>query len=169
MIAYDVYALHAWFPSLVTAQLLTLLSHSLRWVAYGFLFGYFYPSLPGHRPLQKAGALVAALALPESLLVRFPTTEETAHPWLAILLRLGELVVFAMVLALYWEQRLVVVALLPWSAIRSFRRLATLSAPATALLLAVATTIATLLAGAGTAALLHTPDPDTTSSQSTPP
>ncbi|MDX6349782.1 MAG: hypothetical protein QOF84_4572 [Streptomyces sp.] len=169
MLGYDLWALRGWFPSLMTVQILDLLRHSLRWTAYGFVYGYFFPLLPGRTPLAKAGALIAAMVLPETLLVLIPQATGSADVGLAVLLRLGETVTFGMFLGLWWERRIAVAGQVPWAAVRNLRSATALGAPATAVVVAVATTVATALAGAATVALLHSPSEQAPSARETSP
>lgn len=157
MVLYDVSVLRSWLPSLATVQILDLVRHALRWAAYGFVYGYFYPLLPGRAPLGKAAALMGAVALPEVLLVFFPQAAGDGRVAVALLLRIGEVTAFGLLLGLWWERRTAVAARLPWAAVRNLRSLAALGAPSAAVAVAVATAAATVLAGAATAGLLRTP------------
>ncbi|MEU6260424.1 hypothetical protein [Streptomyces sp. NPDC047043] len=157
MILYDLWAVRGWFVSLTLVQILDLLRHSLRWVGYGFVYGHFYPMIPGRAPMAKAARLLAAIAAPEVLLVLFPQSTGAGNLGIAVLLRLGESVAFCMLLGLWWERKIAVTAQLPWAAIRNLRSVTALGAPAAAVTVAAVTTLATALAGAATVALLHSP------------
>jgi hypothetical protein len=109
------------------------------------------------------------MVLPETLLVLIPQATGSADVGLAVLLRLGETVTFGMFLGLWWERRIAVAGQVPWAAVRNLRSATALGAPATAVVVAVATTVATALAGAATVALLHSPSEQAPSARETSP
>jgi len=75
----------------------------------------------------------------------------------AVGIRAGQLFVLFIVLGLWYEWRLASVARVPWGRLRDFRSLRELTAPALAVLIAIATAIATGFAGAAVSALLQRP------------
>jgi hypothetical protein len=142
---------------LTLAQLLASLRHALRWSAYGFFFGYFYTRLPGHEPVRKALCLFLAILPVELLLLLAPAASPAASLPLAVLLKAGEVAAFTMGLGLTWEWHLAHSADLPWSEVRDLRSISSLAAPVMTVIVAAATAVATVLAGAATTSLLHAP------------
>jgi hypothetical protein len=115
-----------------------------RWVAYGWAYGYLYPIFRGRTPITKALGLMCVLLGPEILTI-VDNQPSSAALRLAILVRVGEVVIFCMLLGLAWEWQLTRDAGMPWIRIRDFRRLGSLAAPVTSVLVAVATVVATTL------------------------
>lgn len=143
------------FPGTSFAQLVMLSLHILRWVVYAAFYGYFYPRLPGNVPVTKSTFFLMAVLLPELTLIPLSAPYSTRETLTVLLLRTGETVVFCYGVGLSWEIRLARLAGLPWSGLRDLRRLSTVTAPAATVIVAVATTIATALAGAATVAMLQ--------------
>jgi hypothetical protein len=153
----ELYSVRKLLPELTLGQLLVLLEHTLRWSAYGAFFGYFCTRLPGRTPVMKSQFLLGALLVPELLLLFFPYSRQVTDLGLASGLRVGWLIVFCLVLGMYWEWHLVRLAGLPWRLVRSFRTLATLTAPVTAVVVATVTAVATGLTGAASVAVTQQP------------
>ncbi|TYB62195.1 hypothetical protein FXF51_26105 [Nonomuraea sp. PA05] len=132
----------------------------LRWALYpavcAFVYGYFYPLLRGDGPTGKALALFLAVLVVEA--VRQVFFLDLPDTYLIALIRLGQLLVFCLALALYWEYRLFRAAGLPWSLGRDFRRIGSFLTPAATVLVAAATAAATALAGAAISTLIQAPE-----------
>ncbi|MEV6175360.1 hypothetical protein AB0L99_45165 [Streptomyces sp. NPDC051954] len=118
------------------------------WLAHGFTYGYLYPWIRGGGPVVKAGWLWAVMA-PTQLLLLWPRLrlpfDQTA---LTVCLLLAQSAVMALGLALFWEVRLVHRADLLWGHVRNFRRLSSLAAPVSTVLVAAVTAVVTVLATA---------------------
>lgn len=155
VIVIDLRSWESFFPGLPVAQLVMLALHILRWVIYAAFYGYFYPRLPGNVPVTKSTFFLMAVLLPELTLIPLAAPYSTRETLTVLLLRTGEIVVFCYGLGLSWEIRLARLAGLPWSGLRDLRRLSTLTAPAATVIVAMATTVATALAGAATVAMLQ--------------
>ncbi|MEU6372860.1 hypothetical protein [Streptomyces sp. NPDC046909] len=155
VVVIDLRSWESIFPGTSFTQLLMLSLHILRWVVYGAFYGYFYPRLPGHVPVAKSTFFLMAVLLPELTLIPLSAPYSTRETLTVLLLRTGETVVFCYGLGLSWEVRLARLAGLPWSGLRDLRRLSTVSAPAATVIVAMATTVATALAGAATVAMLQ--------------
>lgn len=155
MVVIDLRNWESVFPGTSFAQLVMLSLHILRWVVYAAFYGYFYPRLPGNVPVTKSTFFLMAVLLPELTLIPLSAPYSTRETLTVLLLRTGETVVFCYGVGLSWEIRLARLAGLPWSGLRDLRRLSTVTAPAATVIVAVATTIATALAGAATVAMLQ--------------
>lgn len=147
-------------------DLLNVARHLLRWLAYGLVFGYFYPLIRGRGPLAKSSALLVALLVPELLqiatsgsLLQF--TPPGADKLVAAAIRTGQVVVFCLGLGLCWERRLTRLAGLSWSRVRNLRSIRALGAPITTVIVAGATAAGAALAGAAVAAVIATPPAQT--------
>ncbi|MGV9455163.1 hypothetical protein [Streptomyces sp. NPDC003635] len=116
------------------------------WLAHGFVYGYLYPWIRGRGPVSKAGWLWAVMA-PVQLLLLWPRLrlpfDQTA---LTVCLLLAQSAVMALGLALYWEIRLIHRADLLWGHVRNFRRLSSLAAPVSTVLVAAVAAAVTVLA-----------------------
>lgn len=133
-------------------DLLNILRHLARWLAYGLVFGYFYPLVRGRSPLAKAAALMVAMLVPELLLVAASgSVPQLAapgdHGWVAVAIRGGQVVAVCLGLGLAWERRLCRLAGLTWGRVRNLRSIRALGAPVTTVIVAVATAAGTALAG----------------------
>ncbi|WP_460061245.1 hypothetical protein [Streptomyces sp. YKOK-I1] len=157
VMAIEWYSVRRLLPELTLGQLLALAEHTLRWSAYGAFYGYFSTRLPGRTPVMKAQFLLAALLVPELLLLFYPYSRQVTDLGLASGLRVGWLIVFCLVLGMYWEWRLVARAGVQWRLVRSFRSWASLTAPVTAVVVAAATAVATVLAGAAAVSMTQQP------------
>ncbi|MEU1184693.1 hypothetical protein ABZ464_45200 [Streptomyces sp. NPDC005820] len=157
VMAIEWYSVRRLLPELTLGQLLALAEHTLRWSAYGAFYGYFSTRLPGRTPVMKAQSLLAALLVPELLLLFYPYSRQVTDLGLASGLRIGWLIVFCLVLGMYWEWRLVARAGVQWRLVRSFRSWASLTAPVTAVVVAAATAVATVLAGAAAVSMTQQP------------
>ncbi len=147
---------------MTTATQLQQLARLLRWVAYGGLFGLFYPVVRGDRPTVKAGFLLLAL-LPSELLAMATAPYSPAQTvWVALAIRTGQVTVLSIGLGLLWERRLARAAGLRWGRVRDFRSFTALVTPVTTVAVAAATTIATALAGAAVGVLLKPSPADST-------
>ncbi|GAA1569952.1 hypothetical protein GCM10009827_109690 [Dactylosporangium maewongense] len=155
------------------ADLVELFAHMARWFVYALLFGFLYPLLRGDGPVTKAAAFVVALLGVELLPIfdlsgRSGAESSVLTPasgrevLLALLIRLGQLVMFFGVLSLLWERWLARAAGYSWDRVRNVRSARALVAPVGTVVIAGLTTAATALAGAAVVALLATgPGPST--------
>jgi hypothetical protein len=169
--------------------LLATLCYVLRWLAYGFLFGYFYPIVRGVNPAGKARSLLVTVLVPEVLQVMTNAvtrgdSEAAILPWLpfahpvtastavlGIAVRAGQVIAFCIALGLCWERRLCVAAGVTWSRLRNFRSLRSLGAPTIAVVVAAVTTAATALATVAVGSVIATspaPEPSKSSPAPTP-
>ncbi|MBM9506257.1 hypothetical protein [Actinacidiphila acididurans] len=134
----------AWTPDGLPQALTTTLSAVTVWAAFGFTYGYLYSWLRGRDPLTKAGYLTAAM-LPVQLLL-MPSQFDGIPAATQVLSLCGQTALIGLGLGLYWEARLVRAAGMPWGYVRNARRASSLVVPATTVLLAAATTLATVFA-----------------------
>lgn len=155
VIVIDLRTWESIFPTVSFTELTMLALHILRWVIYAAFYGYFYPRLLGNAPVAKSTFFLMAVLLPELTLIPLSAPYSTRETLTVLLLRTGEIVVFCYGLGLSWEIRLARLAGLPWSGLRDLRRLSTVTAPAATVIVAMATTVATALAGAATVAMLQ--------------
>ncbi|MFI5835032.1 hypothetical protein ACIA5A_15305 [Micromonospora sp. NPDC051300] len=148
-------------------ELTWTLVRTFRWIGYAAIFGFFYPIVRGRTPVAKALALALLIAPSELLSVvgAFDFTPPLDRDGtygsllLGLAIRLGQVIVFSVVLGLAWERRLARLAGYGWDRMRNVRSLRTLATPATTVVVAVATALGTALAGTAVAALLSTPGP----------
>ncbi|MGW0651775.1 hypothetical protein ACWD4T_23655 [Streptomyces umbrinus] len=122
------------------------LSYSARWPLYGFLYGYAYAWLRGRTPLAKAMYLLSVVLSTELAQLLYQDLDPDQFGT-RLLMSTGNCLAAFLILGLYWEARLVRAAGLRWGQIRNFRSLSTLAVPATAVLVAVATALATAVVG----------------------
>ncbi|MEU6355570.1 hypothetical protein ABZ896_40695 [Streptomyces sp. NPDC047072] len=121
-------------------------STALRWPLYGFVFGYAYAWLRGTTPITKALCLLAVV-LPAELAELLYRLTDAGDFGIQLLLTSGDTVAVLLLLGLYWEARLVRAAGLRWGQIRNFRSLSATAVPATTVLVAAATALATAMVG----------------------
>jgi len=154
----------SWFPE--TIAVLDAARHLARWLGYALLFGYFYPLLRGRTPVVKALALSLAVLAAETPPILAALSSEVSSNIAdfsgldlvtAVVIRMGQVIVFCLVLGLAWERRLAHLAGFTWDRLRNIRSIRALAAPATAVTIAAATALATALAGAVVTGLLTTP------------
>jgi hypothetical protein len=146
-------------------QLVAVIVHTMRWLAYAAVFGLFYPLLRGRNPIRKASTLML-LVLPAELLsvlssINPSTSGSTGittlpQMFLALAIRAGQVVVFCLSLGLAWERWLAARAGYRWYRLRNVRSIRALAAPLGTVLVAAATAFATAIAGAAVVALLST-------------
>ncbi|MHC3472375.1 hypothetical protein ACYF6T_27275 [Streptomyces sp. 7R007] len=122
-------------------------AYCLRWPLYGFVYGYAYSWLRGDGPIGKALCLLAVV-LPVELAQLLHQGLEPGRFVVSLLITTGNCLAVLLVLGLYWEARLVRAAGLRWGQIRNFRSLSAVAVPATTVLVAAATTLATTMVGA---------------------
>lgn len=120
--------------------------YTLRWPVYGFVYGYAYSWLRGGSPIGKALCLLAVV-LPAELAQLLYSGREPRDFAVSLLLATGNCLAVLLVLGLYWEARLVRAAGLRWGQIRNFRSLSATAVPATTVLVAAATALATAMVG----------------------
>ncbi|SPL96662.1 unnamed protein product [[Actinomadura] parvosata subsp. kistnae] len=132
----------------------------LRWMVYpavaAFVYGYFYPWLRGEGPIGKALCLLLAL-LPAETIAMANLVLSNSELLPAAAVRVGQLLLICLLLGLYWERRLLQAAALPWSAVRTWRTVRSLTTPTVTVLVAAATAAATALAGAAITRVLQDP------------
>ncbi|MEV6534926.1 hypothetical protein AB0M86_35995 [Streptomyces sp. NPDC051639] len=141
------------------------------WLAHGFTYGYLYPWIRGRGPVSKAGWLWAVMTPVQLLLLKPRLRLPFDQAALTVFLLLAQSAVMALGLALFWEVRLVHRADLLWGHVRNFRRLSSLAAPVSTVLVAAVTAAVTVLATAWADNLTtpeQTPSPAPSSSVSPP-
>ncbi|MEU6554594.1 hypothetical protein ABZ915_30615 [Streptomyces sp. NPDC046915] len=119
---------------------------ALHWPLYGFVYGYAYPWLRGGSPIGKALCLLAVV-LPAEWAELLYQNRDVNRFGVFLLLTAGNCLAVVLVLGLYWEARLVRAAGLRWGNIRNFRSLSAVAVPATTVLVAATTALATAMVG----------------------
>ncbi|NUS15620.1 MAG: hypothetical protein HOY69_30215 [Streptomyces sp.] len=121
-------------------------AYALRWAVYGFVYGYAYSWLRGGSPIGKSLCLLAVVLPAElaQLLYRGLEPKDFAQQ---LALTTGNCLAIFLILGLYWEARLVRTAGLRWGQIRNFRSVSAAAIPATTVLVASATALATAMVG----------------------
>ncbi|NUS16444.1 MAG: hypothetical protein HOY69_34455 [Streptomyces sp.] len=122
-------------------------AYALRWAVYGFVYGYAYSWLRGGSPIGRSLCLLAVVLPAEVAQLLYQGLEPRKFA-VQLLLTTGNCLAIFLVLGLYWEARLVRVAGLRWGQIRNFRSLTAAAVPATTVLVAAATALATAMVGA---------------------
>ncbi len=118
--------------------------------AFGFVFGYFYPRIRGTQPMTKALHLMAAALVTELSGYLSALVEPDLGPYVkaqVVAIVVGEVALVSIGLGLYWEWRVMHLAGEPWGRVRNIRTLRSLATPLLAVVIAVATTVATSAAG----------------------
>lgn len=116
-----------------------------RWAVFAFLYGYFYPRVPGRTAVAKASALALAILVPrlaDVLVYRPPVTGGLVVP---ALVATAQCLLFGLALGLFWELRLARLADVPWTRIRNVRSLKAVAVPAGTVAVAAAVAAATAL------------------------
>ncbi|MEU3290495.1 hypothetical protein [Streptomyces longwoodensis] len=121
-------------------------TYALRWSLYGFIYGYAYSWVRGGSPLGKAMCLLAVVLTAELAQLLYRGLKPDAFG-ISLLLTAGNCLAVFLVLGLYWEARMVRAAGLRWGQIRSFRSLSTIAVPASTVVVAAATALATAMVG----------------------
>ncbi|WP_406473498.1 hypothetical protein [Streptomyces sp. NBC_01615] len=120
--------------------------HVLHWWFYGFVYGYAYSWLRGGTPIGKAMCLLAVV-LPSELAQLLYRDRDLGSLGVSALLTTGNCLAVFLILGLACEARLVRAAGLRWGQIRNFRSLSATAVPATTVLVAAATALATAMVG----------------------
>lgn len=139
-------SLAANLSSYAPLEILVTVVHYLRWVAFGGVFGYFYPAIRGQVPIRKSMALLLTLVPIEFFSVDFAAPAGVVIPALAI--KTGFLLFFALSLGLAWEWRLAKAASVHWGRVRDFSRVKSFFVPVSTIVIAGVTALATSLASA---------------------
>jgi hypothetical protein len=142
--------------STTIATTIGVAAYLARWAVYASIFGYFYPLVQGRSPMGKSLALWAAL-LSIEIIPLFDGTWDLNNLAIAIVIRAGQLLAFAMGLGIAWEVRAMRAAEFAWSRLRNIRNLRSLGPPAAAVVIAAATAAATVLASSTVSAILNPP------------
>ncbi|MFF5235498.1 hypothetical protein [Dactylosporangium sp. NPDC000521] len=135
---------------------LAFMGYVMRWLAYGFLFGYLNPALRGSTPLAKAGGLAIAISVIElsRLLAEADLDSDAA---VVAVVRLGQTLVFCLGLGMFWERRCCMQAGAAWGQVRDFRTIRALAVPVSTIVVAIATTAVTIVASAAVSAVVGPP------------
>jgi hypothetical protein len=153
-----------WWPGITV---LATARYVARWLAYAFVFGYFYPLLRGRSPVVKAFCVGLAI-LPAELLNLVLVDSPPKILALAAVLRFGQVAGFFATLGLFWEWRLARRAGLPWSRVRDFRSARSLATPVTTIIVAGGTALATAAAGLAVSSILQPAAPSGTNTNPIP-
>lgn len=116
----------------------------LRWIAYGFLFGYFYPLLRGGDGLAKALWLSAAAVVP-ALVTTLSVENVGASRWESMALLTVQIAVFGTTMGLLADREVLPKHRLPGGRIVDLHNLWAVSAWGSSIGLAVATGVATVI------------------------
>lgn len=117
---------------------------------FGFLYGYFYPSIRGTQPMTKALHLMAAATATELSVYLTALVEPdvgAADKLQLLAIVVGQASLACIGLGLYWEWRIMHLAGEPWGRVRNIRSLRSLATPLAAVVIAAGTTAATSVAG----------------------
>jgi hypothetical protein len=139
-----------------TLEDLTLI-RAFHWTLLGVIYGFSYPWVRGNTPLEKSSCLLLAITSCEALSIFSDDWSRSAFA--AAAFSIGTAIVLCLVLGLAFEYTAVRRAGYLWRDVRSFRTLATLAAPSTAVLIAVATAFFTALAATYSTQLTPPPPP----------
>jgi hypothetical protein len=137
----------------------------IRSVFFGFIYGYFYPQLRGVTALGKSVRFWASI-LPADLLCTWLSQRTGGTLTKALTVEAAQQAMILMVLGAVWEFRAMRSVRLPWSVLRSFRGLQTVSGPVSAVLVAAVTAAVTTFVTtyAKVQVSPHNPKPAVTSS-----
>jgi hypothetical protein len=125
------------------ALLASIAPLALRWTAYGFAFGYFYPLIRGDTGLGKAIWFTAAAATPA--LLSAAAVGSTARQWDSIALLIIQIATFATTLGILADRAVLRRHRLPDRRLMDLHNLWMVSAWASSLGIAAATGIATII------------------------
>ena len=115
---------------------------TLRAVFFAFIYGFYYPQLRGVTSLGKS-VRFCAFILPADLMCTWLSQTTGGSLAKALTVEAAQQVMILMVLGAVWEFRAMRSAGLPWSVLRRFRGLHTLSGPVSAVLVAAVTAAVT--------------------------
>jgi len=118
---------------------------TLRAVFFAFIYGFYYPQLRGVTSLGKS-VRFCAFILPADLMCAWLSQTTGGSLAKALTVEAAQQVTILMVLGAVWEFRAMRSAGLPWSVLRRFRGLHTLSGPVSAVLVAAVTAAVTAFA-----------------------
>lgn len=121
-------------------------TYALRWPLYGFVYGYAYSWVRGGSPLGKAMCLLAVVLAAELAQLLYQGLRPGAFG-ISLLLTTGNCLAVFLVLGLCWEARMVRAAGMRWGQIRNFRSLSAIAVPASTVVVAAATALATAMVG----------------------
>ncbi|GHH68282.1 hypothetical protein GCM10018775_92760 [Streptomyces umbrinus] len=115
----------------------------LTWAGLGLFFGYFFPLIGGHSGLGKAMRLTAAAAAPT--LLDTVLLAQSSRAWPASLLAVVQLLAFGTSMGLLADRTTLATERYPWARLADVHNLGSLTAWASSVTAALATTVATLI------------------------
>ena len=130
------------YPELAILSAITPLV--VRWAAYGFAFGYFYPLIRGNTGLGKAVWFTAVAAAP-AVLSAVAQGHSSGHQWDRVALLIIQIATFATTLGILADRAVLRKYRLPAGRLVDLHNLWTVSPWASTLGVALATGIATVL------------------------
>lgn len=130
------------YPELAVLAAITPLV--VRWAAYGFAFGYFYPLIRGNTGLSKAVWFTAVATAP-AVLSTVAQGHSSGRQWDSVVLLVIQVATFATTLGILADRAVLRKYRLPVGRLVDLHNLWTVSAWASTLGIAIATGIATVL------------------------
>lgn len=126
---------------------------ALAWLSYGFIFGYFYPHIRGNNGIQKGLALLLTIVVPEVVWTALAAPLDNDN-WLSLSFWILQVFVHTMLLGLVAGDLAIMRANgFRWGHLLEFHRMASLSAWASTVILAVAAAVSTLISSGATQVL----------------
>ncbi|WP_030509375.1 hypothetical protein [Microbispora rosea] len=141
-------------------------------LAFGIVYGYFYPRVRGRSPITK-GLFLAMAVLPPDIAPSWSFLVGDKASFLerlnVVAIVLGDVALLGLGLGVLWEWRFMRAAGESWARIRNIRNLRSLAAPLTAIAIAAGTAAATSLAGAAVTEIVRpAPSPSAGTATSSP-
>lgn len=132
------------YPYPLLSFCIDMLSHGLKWAAYGFGFGYFYPYLRGRSGLGKSLHLFLAVALP--LIPGMLLVNSAPEHWKGSGLEVLQLFILCLTLGLFaFDYQILRKARHHWRMLFEIHGLPSVGISLSSLLIAMGATVTTLL------------------------
>jgi hypothetical protein len=130
-----------------------------RWAVVAFVYGYFYPLLPGRTAVVKAVGITLAILVPRLTDLLIYSPPESGGLVIPTLIATAQCLTFGLSLGLLWEMRLARLADVPWTRVRNIRSLKAVAVPLTTVSVAAAVAAATTLTNYAMAPITIAPKP----------
>ena len=171
IVIFDVSGIpETFFQSLASTLPLIVLWQAIsleRWLAYGFIFGFFYPTLRGTTSAGKA-ILFGICVVPIEVVLTWMAVPAQSGKGISLELAVAQTMAFFLILGMVWEIRLIRRAGVAWGDLRILRGARAVLAPAGAVAVAVLTAAVTAFTTTEAPRLVPPPQPSPSQTSHTP-